>query len=268
MPAIRIERLKAQVAEVGSSFTQPQKFTRDLHELLEAYTDRTIRTPVSSKPVILLPHYQIPPQVMRELEARLIRQAHHNPEAAIDLADRLWADGFYETRLLAIHLLGEICAKQPETVKTRLLAWAQPEEEPHLLELLLTSGKTRLREIRPDLWLELVKHWLDQHQKAYQSMGLRALQSMIENPEFENLPAAFAVLEPLFQAAPAALHPELVRVTVALARRSPVETVYMIRHALSISSAESLPRLVRRCLPVFDASTQERLRRSLRQERY
>ncbi len=264
MPAIQLSRLKVQVTTLGNDFNQPEVFIRRLHDLLDLYTDRTFRPGGGSPPPNLTPHYNVSIQVLHQIENDLAERASQDPQAAAILADHLWADDWYEPHLLAVHLLGALCLLHPETVVTRLLAWADPAEDPQLLQLLLTSGKVRLQIEHPELWLSVAGRWINTNQKPYQAMGLTALRTLVEDRKFENLPAVFSLLEPLVQAAPPALLPEVSNLVGALAARSPVETAYLLRHALVVSQAQNLPRLIRRCLGHFPPEAQERLREALR----
>lgn len=264
MPAIQMSRLKHQIAQLGDSFRQPDVFQHTLHEVLYFYANRTLRPQQSGARATLIPHYSPPAQVLRQIQVELTQRCAANPTAALALADRLWADTYLEPRILAIFLLGEISPNPPEPILQRLREWAVPSTDHHLLDLLLASGKTRLQKEKPALWVDLLSSWLASDKIAIQALGLRALRSMVDDQSFENLPLTFVALTPLVSTSSSALIPELKGLIAALAQRSPGETVYFLRHALSVSNDDGAARLVRRCLDAFDPATQDGLRSALR----
>jgi hypothetical protein len=212
---------------------------------------------------------------LRQVEADLSLRARDDPQAALALADTLWAEGYFETRLLAIHLLSILSPQPPHPLLARFTSWARATTEPELLNRLLSSGRTRLQGERQDLWLAMIHDWLSSDALYDQAVGLRALLSIVDDDRFKNIPLIYDLLGPLLSSIPSSLHVEAARVIEGLARRSPAETVFFLRQVLaSVQKDESrlVSRLVRRCLPFFDPQTQAKLRsaltdRSKRQEK-
>jgi len=48
MPAVDIARLKTQAAVLVEKFDQPAVFLKELHQILDAYADRTMRTGIGA----------------------------------------------------------------------------------------------------------------------------------------------------------------------------------------------------------------------------
>ncbi len=263
MPAIQLARLRQQAAGLGNFFLQPDIFIRQLHDLLDFYADRTRRPGQIGSRSPRLPHYNVAAPVLLQISAELeYRTGEIGPSAALDLVDCLWKDGCYETRLISVSLLGSEPIP-PEAVIARLQAWAQPETDLPLLHLLLYRGKLSLDRSHPDDWLTQVKQWLADAEPAIQSIGLRALKITVDDPAFENLPVVFNLLGPIFQSAPPSIHAELAAVIETAAKKSPTETVFFLRQAISAAHDPRIPRLARRCLPLFDVENQAKLRAAL-----
>jgi hypothetical protein len=263
MPAIQLARLKIQAAQLADLYSQPALFVRRLLELFDFYADRTYRAGQAGVRIPQIAYFHIPKPVMRQLEQELTQICASHPQEAITLADELWKAVFLETRRLAIHILCQVDPIPPEPILARLRSWAQPAEEPQLLDALLASGRTCLQKNRPDLWLNLLQNWLNDEQPLLQAMGLRALISLVNDLQFKNLPFVFTLLMPVIRSHHRDLQPEVINLVAALADRTPVETAYFIHQALQKGREPPLVRVVRRCLPCFPADQQAFLRQSL-----
>jgi hypothetical protein len=137
---------------LGEYFTRPDGFVIHLHELMDFYTDRTRRTRQTRMRAPLLPHYNIAAPVMRQIEDELTRQTDHwGPQAGLDLADALWQDGFYESRLLAAHLIGASGSIEPIQLTSRINRWITPDEDDRVLQALFDAGKASIGRNRPDI---------------------------------------------------------------------------------------------------------------------
>jgi hypothetical protein len=264
MPTIQIARLRAQMAQLMALYYQPAQFLRSLHDLLDFYTDYTYRPGQAGKIQPLLPHYKVPPPVIRQIEIELTGLCTQDPQAGLDLADTLWMDSYFEPRLLAVFLLNLASVSPPEPVLQRLSTWARPEEDQQVLRALITRGAGRLMREQPDYWSGLVKGWLTNERPSVQSMGLHALLAIVEDENFQNLPVIFHLISPSLHGLPTNLQTDLLAVLQALARRSPAETAYFLRQILTLVSDPQIPRLVRRCLPIFSPETQAGLRAALK----
>ncbi len=67
MPAVQLARLRAQVEELSSRFSQPAVYLRALRDLLELYADRTYQPGQGVPSQVLTPSYHVPMLVMRQL---------------------------------------------------------------------------------------------------------------------------------------------------------------------------------------------------------
>lgn len=201
---------------------------------------------------------------MRQIEKELTDQAERwGPQASFELADALWQDGFYESRLLAAHLIGKAGSADPIQLTSRLRTWVTPEEDNHVLQALFAAGKASFGGNRADFWLELIRTWLSAGSIHVQGLGIRALRSLVDDPDYENLPPIFTLIRPIVASAPTTLHPDLAELITCLARRSPGETGYFLNRLLAGAEEPSITRLIRRCLPAFPSEAQSHLRDAL-----
>jgi hypothetical protein len=266
MPAIQLARLKTQVAQLADQYQQPARFIRALHDLLDFYADRTYRPGTVGARVPLLPHYHVAAPVIRQVETELAPKCQSDPDGMLALADALWVDTHLEPRQLAAFILGQAPLDPPEAVTTRLLDWANPTQDHQALEALMARGAARVQRQQTAWWAGVLRGWLA-GTPAEQFIGVRGLLALAADPQFANLPIAFDLAGPFIQACPTSLHGALVEILAALARRSPAETAYFLRQALTIATRPEVARLVRRCLPLFDEPTQASLRAALLERR-
>jgi hypothetical protein len=263
MPAAELTRLRAQINGLIGLFDDPASFRSALRNLLEIYANRAYRPGEAIKPQPLLPSYRVPPLVTHVLEQELSKTCQEQPEQALKVVDALWHDPNLEPRLLATKLLGAIPASHAQEVIQVIKAWAQPNENFRILDALFKDGVSGLRRSAPDLLLGLVEEWMGSSRVELQSIGIRSLIPLIQEPGFENLPPIFRMLGPLLQTTPPEITADLQAVMEALSRRSPTETAYFLRQTLTLSTGPATARLVRRCLPFFNSAQQDSLRVAL-----
>jgi hypothetical protein len=263
MPAVKIARLKSEVAGLGDLFSQTEEFKRTLDHMLDFYSDRVYRAGHNVPPPPLIPIYHIHPLVMQQIELELQRKCQEDETAGLALADVLWTDRHFETRQLAVFLLGQVSLDPPQPVFQRFQEWARPDEPAEILELLFNRGSARLRKEQSGMWLETIQKWLDNSSPTLQNMGLQALQAVVSDRQFNNLPPAYRMISKFLHSP----HPSLVRslqdLLEALARRSPTETVYFIRQILGSPTPPVTIRMIRKILPLLPPESQASLRQML-----
>lgn len=264
MPVIDLARLKKQAVRLADLFDQPQAFLRELHETLDFYVNRTLRTRQAVAPSSILPTYRTPTVVLRQIEIEIGPLATRHPAQALELADLLWDEGYLETRLLAAFLLGRI-PPQEERLLARLTAWTQQVRDPSVRAALLTTSLTRLRKETPEQFLELVGEWLHPARTRLWSHGIQALLPLIGDPEYENLPPVFEMARPVIAAAPSTLQLDLRDLILALHKASPTETIYLLQEILAHSENPLTTIILRRILPAFPPDLQASLRDLVRQ---
>lgn len=264
MPAIQPARLRKQAALLAQSFDQPEVFIRSLQHLFELYADNARRPSKGGEIPPLVDAYFVRPPVLRQLLAELAPYAQKEPGAAIDLTKVLWGQPYLESRQLAAGLLGLIPAEDPKPVLECLEDWLDGRPEDRLIEALLEKGMQSLRRDCLDAYLELVSNWLDRQAVFYKQLGLRALISLVRDPQFENIPAIFRMIQPFSRSLEGELRSFMVDILHALAYRSPHETSFFLRHSLETPDNPDTAWLIRQTLPAMPIEMQEGLRNAVR----
>lgn len=264
MPAIQPDLLKRQSARLVQTFADPQVFLRQFEDLLEFYADRARRPGLAGAPPPLLPAYQPPRPVLRQIVRDLAPLIARDPQHALVLADRLWEAAFLESRLLAIEILAQMDVPPAEPIVERVTSWATPNQEEQLLQPLLQAGTAPLRAGGQEAFLKMVRDWLSGPDPGHQALGLRALVPLVADQTFPNLPLIFRLVQPLVQRAPIDLLPYLEDLIAILARRSPHETAYFLRQSLPGVPQGGTTSLVRGCIAMFPPELQASLRQALK----
>jgi len=266
MPAIDLARLKKQTARLADLFDQPEAFLRALRDMLEFYVNRSLREVDAVAPASVLETYRTPPVILKHIETELAPLAAAHPDAALELADRLWDEGRLETHLLAASLLGRI-PPQEQRLLPRLTAWTAQVRDPSVRAALLTTSLARLRRETPEHFLALVGEWLHPERSRMWPSGIQALLPLIEDPAYHNLPPVFEILTHVVETAPGALQGDLTDLFHALYKASPSETVYFLRQVVTNSSTPLTAVTLRRISPSLPAGLAESIRDLVRSKK-
>ena len=248
MPAIDLARLKKQSAGLSELFDQPAAFARALDEMLQYYVNRSLREVGKVAAASVLKTHRTPAVILKQIENDLAPLAALHPGPTLDLADRLWDEGWLETRLLAASILGKI-PPQEQRLLPRLTAWTQQVRDASVRSALVTTSLARLRTESPESFLLLVSEWLNPERQRMWPNGIQALLPLIRDPDFHNLPPVFDILAPVVEAAPGLIQNDLAEVLAALYAVSPRETTFFVRQVLSNSKTALTATTMRRISP-------------------
>ena len=264
MPAIQPARLKKQASELASKFAHPALFVRELHALLNMYSDHTHRSGQANIPSPLRESYNTSPPVMRQVWQELTPMIKSHPADVLPLCDALWAESNYDLQLLAARLLGQVPIEPTDLMIDHLQSWVRQGIDKHLLDKLLEYGLAPIQQAAPEQQLDLVSSWLASSDLAIQQVGLRALLPMLKSSEAENLPTIFRMLTPFLRVAPSHMRPDIISVLATLAYRSPSETAFLLRQNLSAPNNPDTAWLIRQVLGEFPEETQSGLRKAMK----
>jgi hypothetical protein len=264
MPAIDLTRLKIQAVRLAEKFAEPEAFLRVLNEMLDFYTNRTIRQ-AQVVQRLSATTYHTPRPVLRQIESELIPLAEGQPDQALNLIKVLWEADSLESRLLSAFLLGNIPSDQAIPILRLLPDWLNQSIDKEIRNALLTTALTRLRSEKPDTFFHVLEGWLGSPQHEQQIWGLQALIPLLRDPHFENLPAVFRILRPAIQRAGPATQMDLQSCLAALERVSLTETVSFLREIIRANPTTMTLRILRRILPGLSQEMGVALRESLRE---
>jgi hypothetical protein len=263
MPAINLTRLRIQSAKLMEDYNNPDLFLRELHNFFEFYANRTIRSGAVISPIVVLPSYRVPASVLRHLELEISGQAQNRPEETLALADKLWADGYFESRLLTAILLGQV-NPSGEDYLDRLTKWVSETREPNINKALLVTSLARMRQETPDRFLKLMERWTQPARKKMWGSAIQALLPLLKDKNFHNLPPVYEIVRPMIESAPANLQNDLSALICTLYEASPIETTYFLRQIITLSSNPQTVLNLRRILPSLPPPLQENLRETIR----
>jgi hypothetical protein len=266
MPAVQLARLAQQIDVLVWQFTRPSDFIARLRDLFDFYADRVYRAGQAVPPASMASAYHIPVLVMRQLEIELRAPSKQHPTAALSLVDALWKESKLEFKILATLLLGFIPLRPPEEILDRMHSYAKPGSDTQVLNALLENGGRSLRQEMPARWLDLIEGWANDNHVAQHGMALRAIIITSQDTGFDNLPPLFRLFSALLQEGAVSLQAELQSTLLALLKRSPKETVYLLRQILSLSTRPTTHRLVRLSLSHVPPEYQPSLRQALQNQ--
>jgi hypothetical protein len=264
MPAIQPARLKRQAVELASKYDHPALFVRELHSLLDRYSDHTHRSGQAGEPFPLISAYNAPPPVMRQVWVELAHQTKVHPEGILPLCDALWAVPNFDMQLLATRLLGQVPIEPIGPVLERLQTWVRVGIDKRLLDGLLVYGLEQLRLYAPAQVLGLVSDWLSSPDLTLQQTGLHALVILSNYPGLENLPSVLKLITPYVRIAPSRLRPDILAILTVLAHTSPSETAYLLRQNLAAPDNPDTAWLIRQVLEEFPEDTRAGLRSAMK----
>jgi hypothetical protein len=263
MTAIDLSQLKAQAALLADNVNNPNLFISKLLELLEFYTNRTLRTSHTARR-ISLPSYFTPSQVLRQIERELQHRVDRLPDKGAILVTALWMNKIFECRLLAARLLGLLQPAYAIPLLTQIPAWLAQSPDKEIRNALLTDSLIRIRKENRDAFFLLLQDWLRSPRPAMQIWGMQALIPMLNESDFENLPSVFRILHPAVVSVSPSTQVDLQNCIKALERISQNETKIFLRDILTRNKQAMLKRMVNRMLPAFNEDLQSELRILLR----
>ncbi len=264
MPAVDPKRLKFTINELMTFFDQPAEFLRRLQDLFSHYANRHLHFGDESPTRPLIPVYNLPLPITRQLNLDLGRQCEKNPEAALHLADELWKDNHMEIKQTAIHILSDVPVTEPDSIISRISSWITPKLNKKLISQLFSTGTQKLQENFQEEWEKFIVSFLKEEKPEMIALGLKGLSEGLKNPNFKNLPAVFRLVSPFIRDPHPDYHQSLVQLTSRLIQRSPTETALFLKQMLALSRSSATSQVIKDCLHLFPEELRQELRESIR----
>lgn len=263
MPAVNPTRLRFQIDELMHYFASPPEFHRRLCDLFSLYANRSLRYGDSTEIKPLIPIYNLPAPVIRQLQIDLELRVSADPQSALLLADELWNDNHYEIKQTALNILGTVSVDSPDPIIDRLKTWLSPDLDAILIKYLFTMGTKKVQVNYPKIWEQFINSYLEKNNPEDQSIGLRGLSEGLKNDNFLNLPAIFRLISPIIHRPDRKLLHDLEELIKILTKKSTIETAHFLKQALSLSSSPETRRLVKQCLVFFPERSSQELKNLL-----
>ena len=268
MPSIDLMRFRFQIVELLDQFSDPVRFQKAFHEMLDLYSRRALKPGLSSLPRSLLPSFNCHSQVMKLIINGISPAVRELPQQAVAIADHLWEDNYLESRELATTILGLLPAELAPSVEERILKWAHPDVDTASLDMLLKYSIRTIESSHQEMLADLVSYFLHFHDPSYHPIGLKMMENLIRNPGFARIPSLFKLISPfVIEETDQLTQINTGLVIAALAERTPVETVFFLKQLLALTPGAGIERTVRRYLPFFPEEYQKKLQAALQEHR-
>jgi hypothetical protein len=261
LPAIHLARLRKQAVELASYFTEPKRFDFHFTQLLDFYSNRTIKPgkPTSSKSQVKA--YKVQDPVLRIILVEISPSAANDPEAALNLAKSLWNSVVLEKRIFAIRLLGLLPAQDAPSTFDRIEDWSQACHEELLLEEFASHPLLAVHQENWLLYLEYLNKWLGSKSQSLVRLSLISIAVILKERSVIDLPPVFKLLLPLFSEPEFSQRSLLNPIFRSLSRQSPDEMMFLIRQIYSSqeSKNKNFIKLLKLNLEYFPERYQESL---------
>jgi len=263
MPPVQLSRLRPQVNALMSHYGDEACFIKTLRLIFEQYTEKQNPTNAWMRIDPGIPAYFTSPVVMNELESALEVLAKTRPQACIPLAEAMWQMTQYEPKKLAVFLLAHLGGDYREEFIRHVRDWYTAGISEALVGEIIQQSSLRLEILSSREWLNLLESWLLSEDKRTQKIGLRAVQNMMDNRAFQNLPVVFTLITPLYSDPRITLQKDLTELTRKLAERSQPETASFLISMIELNQKDSVAALVRKLLPLFDPFYQAEIKQAV-----
>ncbi len=262
MVAIDLTKLEQQIGFLRESYAEPERFSKALHALLGFYHRYSYRPHRRAMPKTFLRSYNIPQQVLPQIEIGLRKTAQAHPEETLTLAQTLWQDPYFEPRALAAYLLGQLPTEYADKLSALLRTWLTQPVDRGVLETLLTKAITPLQQASQ--WKPFVLELLTSPEDHLRNYGLAALAHTLDQFSLEELPGLLNEIKPLIESADDNFTANLAKVVENLARRSPQETVYILKLILIETPDSAIEQKMRFYVPFFPEESAQSLAEAIK----
>jgi len=249
MAAIDLTKLEQQIGKLRELYAEPMRFSKALQELLSFYQRLFLPPNRREVPKTFLRSYNLPPQVLPQIETGLRKLAQQHPEQTFALAQALWQEPYFEARELAAYLLGQLPTQSADSLNALLREWLSQPIDRGALEALLAKAMAPLS--LSGLAKPLILDLLASPEVRTRRYGLEALAQTLEDFPLEKLPGLLNEIKPLLEASDETLAASLAKVVAGLARRSPQETAYILKLILVETPGSAIERRLRSYVPYF-----------------
>ena len=262
MVAIDLTKLEQQIGFLRESYAEPERFSKALHALLGFYQRYSYRPHRRAMPKTFLRSYNLPQQVLPQIEIGLRKTAQAHPEKTLTLAQTLWQDPYFEPRALAAYLLGQLPTQYADKLSALLRIWLTQPVDRGVLETLLTKAITPLQQASQ--WKPFVLELLTSPEDHLRNYGLAALAHTLDQFSLEELPGLLNEIKPLIESADDKFTANLTKVVENLARRSPQETVYILKLILIETPDSAIEQRIRSYVPFFPEESAQSLAEAIK----
>ncbi len=263
MPAIHLDRLMQQINTIFEPESHGPIFRENFMSLLDVHANLAYRPGADIQRKSLIPKLHLAPILMQHLERKFSSLAKTEPELALEYADQLWLEESYETKYFSAIILGALPIDNSNKIIERLVNWGSGTSDKEIHQVLFKYGSQTIIQSNPNQWLQTIQNWVDSTSIPYAITAIYALQTLVDDPSFINLPKVFIIITPLFSMNNRKIVAGLTSLVDDLALKSPIETSHYLTNLLLSSSYSSPKQIIRKCLKSFPVDEQNKLRSAL-----
>lgn len=263
MPAIHIGRLTQQIQTIFEPESPGPIFRINFKSLLDVHANLAYRPGTEIQRKSLIQKLHLAPIVMQHLERQFSSLAQSKPELAIEYADQLWLEEFFEAKYFSAVIIGALPVDYTNDIIERLVAWGSETSDREIHHILFRYGSQAIIQSDQNQWLQTIQNWVESTNLPQAITAIYALQTIINDPSFINLPKVFSIMTPLFSMSNRKVTAGLSLLVEDLAQINPIETSHYLTNLL-LSSPYSMPKqIVRKYLKDFPTNEQKKLRLAL-----
>ena len=237
------------------------EFHIQLRDLFERYANWSFRPGEVVKKNIHIPQYNLSAQVIHKV-SQAVKKSLKDEEKAIELADALWRDPYYEMRIMAINILSNLPADPADNLHRKIVEWAQETKETHILQNLFDVGSKQLRNQHPGIWLAMIEEWLEKGDDQV-LLGLSAIRSSINDPDFKQIPNIYKIITKPLLRIPKGFYSLMLEIVMDMISRLPSETSFFLQQIILRDPSPETVRIIRRVIPSFPKPFQNALRSTI-----
>lgn len=263
MPAVKLDQLKLESANLAGKYSRPDIFVSKLRDLLSAYSNRTFRLQVETGRLKPTPSYHVPEKVLWQVERDVIAQQKvHTFEQALVLANMLWESPSFEEKCLAITMLGEMTLAPAELLAERFRAWYGVTSDHHLIKLLVSVGSRALRSGNWTVWQGIQKQFTDSHRTSDLISLIEAAVDEIHQQGVEATMRTLEVVDMVLKTNDLAILPEVLQLFAMTVSRSRMEAAFFLRKIMGQETSLNplTERFIKRAVALFPVDMQSGLR--------
>lgn len=263
MPAVQLEKIRAESASLVQKFNQPAIFRSNLLDMFEYYSDRTFRASPVTLPDKLFTSYHVPERMLWQIKNDLaVKVDQSSQEDALDCAQLLWEGNSIEEKSLAVFILGWTTSTPSGPILNCLQRWYQPDLDPILRKMLVSDGLRGIRKEHIDQWVQLIKSWIESDDTRQTAQALQAITGLLAEEGGRHLPSIFRLVETHFFDLPSDIQPETIQLIDAMLKTSPMEVKFLLRQLIREAPLQdtSSKRLLRKLIDICPPEIRSELR--------
>ncbi len=264
MVAINLTRLNKELDALLQKYDSPQAFHKQLHHFLSFYHQYAHRQHKDSIPESFMRQYNLPKQIMPQLELTLRTKAHTSPEESFALIEELWNDEYFEARDLACFLLGQQKTEHASKVMAIVEDWLSQPQDRAVVASIFDKAIVGVLNTTPEMVSQLIKSLLSSKEIRRQNWGLIALNVFLPKASSNDLPMVYNLIRPFIAQSDLMVQARLTDLVEALAKRSPGEMAYLLKEVLADTEGAEIEQRLRRYLDFFEDDFSESIHAAIK----